>query len=203
MTDVSFGTVLEAFRAKGDVGAEFCSEFVLKKLQGKVDICFSKNVNNIKMYDSLELIKRVPGRLRIFVRIDSNKKQVIPNCQQQTYMAVLNELHNRTYISFTGRGLYLDEIVEWLPGNTFSYLYDPETRCSALLYRPARLHGRHVVDVLRAVCGPADVSEAELDRVRREVTERAENIEEEEGGGIDLKGIWLTKWMGSLVIVKV
>ena len=32
------------------------------------------------------------------------------------------------------------------------------------------LNNRHPVDVLRAVCGGADVSEAELDRIRREVS---------------------------------
>ena len=32
-------------------------------------------------------------------------------------------------------------------------------------YRPAQLKGRHIVDVMRAVCGPADVSEAELDEL--------------------------------------
>ena len=42
-----------------------------------------------------------------------------------------------------------------------------------VFYRPALLHGRHVVDVQRAVCGPADVSEAELDLIKREATKRA------------------------------
>ena len=46
----------------------------------------------------------------------------------------------------------------------------PDENLHGVSYRPALLNSRHVVDVVRAVCGPADVSEAELDRVRRETT---------------------------------
>ena len=67
-------------------------------------------------------------------------------------------------------------------------------------YRPALLNGRNVVDVLRTVCGPVDVSEAELTRIRKEVTERAVNLaqkwgQEEEGW----EGVWVTSWEGSSV----
>ena len=63
-----------------------------------------------------------------------------------------------------------------------------------VFYRPALLNGRHIVDVVRAVCGPADVSEAELDRVRREATERAKERNHE-------TGVWRTWWRGAVVIV--
>ena len=43
-------------------------------------------------------------------------------------------------------------------------------------YRSELLNGRHVIDVLKAVCNPSGVSEAELDRIRRETTENAKDI---------------------------
>ena len=52
-------------------------------------------------------------------------------------------------------------------------MYCTDERCRTVIYRPALLKGWHIVDVLRAICGPADVSEAELNRVRWEATEGA------------------------------
>jgi len=49
----------------------------------------------------------------------------------------------------------------------FNYKHHDNTFHS-VYYRPALLNGRHVVDVLRAVCGPADVDDAELNHVRTE-----------------------------------
>ena len=71
----------------------------------------------------------------------------------------------------------------------FDYTYCPDEGLHYVLYRPALLNGRHIVDVLRAVCGPADVSEAELDRVRREATAKVQD----EGW----EGVWSTDWQGA------
>ena len=56
------------------------------------------------------------------------------------------------------------------------------------------------MDVLRAVCGPADVTEAELDRVRREATEKAESMEL---WGEWWEEVWRTEWMGVTVTAQV
>ena len=63
-------------------------------------------------------------------------------------------------------------------------------------YRPALLNGRHIVDVVRLVCGPADVSEAELDRIRRMATQRARAIEP-----WGKQGVWMTEWLSAPVTV--
>ena len=78
----------------------------------------------------------------------------------------------------------------------FEYRYYPDDGCHAVYYRPALLNGRHIVDVLTAVCGPADVSEAELDHVRREATERAQN---KEWWGEGWEGVWGTDWPGAAI----
>ena len=58
----------------------------------------------------------------------------------------------------------------------FEYTYCTDDCLHCIYHRSALHNGRHVVDVLRAVCGPADVCGAELDRVRRKATETAMNM---------------------------
>ena len=50
----------------------------------------------------------------------------------------------------------------------------------------------------RAVCGPADVREAELDRARREATEGAEAMSENIRGD-RRNGVLSTRWEGATV----
>ena len=70
-----------------------------------------------------------------------------------------------------------------------------------VFYRPALLSGRHIVDVLRAICGPADVSEAELDRVRKNATKEAIDMSWRMGSE-GWEGVWKTMWYGAPVTAK-
>ena len=81
----------------------------------------------------------------------------------------------------------------------FDYIYHPDQCHHLVLYRHALLNGRHVVDVLRPVCGPADVSEAELDRVRRKASEEAEDWERR---GEGWEGVWSTWWWGAAITAE-
>ena len=81
----------------------------------------------------------------------------------------------------------------------FDYCFFFPGRSHCIYYRPALLNGRHVVDVLRAVCGPADVSEAELDDIRRRMTERARAVQ---WVGEGWKGVWETYWNGAAITAK-
>ena len=81
----------------------------------------------------------------------------------------------------------------------FYYRYSPDDERHSVYYRPALLNGRHIVDVLRAVCGPTDLSEAELDRVRREATEGARDELWISDGR---KDVWWTRWWGAAITVK-
>ena len=78
----------------------------------------------------------------------------------------------------------------------FDCHYYPDEGDHSVLYRPALLNGRHVVDVLRAVCRPADVSEAERDRIRREATR--EGVVYEEGW----EDVWGTLWQSAALTMK-
>ena len=77
----------------------------------------------------------------------------------------------------------------------FNYTNDPDGRGQFVRYRPALLNGRHNVDVVRAVCGPADVSEAELDYARKKAAQRAKELNHQ-------SGVWLTGWCGAVVTAQ-
>ena len=88
-------------------------------------------------------------------------------------------------------------VIQKCLGIVFDYSNHPDSGSHFVLYRLSLLNGRHVVDVLRAVCGPVAVSEAELDRVRRKVTKRARKIRIE-----GWEGVWSTAWQGAAVTAK-
>ena len=86
----------------------------------------------------------------------------------------------------------MEKTIQKMPEMVFEYHEHIESQRHLVLYRPALINGRHIVDVLRAVCGLADVSEAELDRARKEATERA--FDTKELGFSDWEGVWGTNW---------
>ena len=81
----------------------------------------------------------------------------------------------------------------------FEYRFRPDKSRHFVYYRPSLLKGRHIVDVLRSVCGPADVSEAELDRVRKGATEMAGDVEWWSG---EYEGVWRTSWYGAAITAE-
>ena len=82
------------------------------------------------------------------------------------------------------------------PEMVFNHRYHTDVCLHVVIYRPAFLNGRHIVDVLRAVCGPADVREAELDRVSREATKMKWNW------GWLGEGVWVAQWRNVAVIAR-
>ena len=78
----------------------------------------------------------------------------------------------------------------------FYFAHNPDYHLNYVFYRPELLNGRHIVDVARTVCGPTVVSEAELDRARREATERAREIDHQTGE-------WYTAWYGVAVTANI
>ena len=81
----------------------------------------------------------------------------------------------------------------------FEYEHDRDEETHYVLYRPALLNGRHLVDVMRTALGPADVDQAEFDRVKREATAEAMD-ETVEGGGWE--GVWEIFWEGAKITAE-
>ena len=199
MTDVNFEEVFRVHKLKGDTAATFCASSVMKRLNGELKISRIKFDNTGHIDDYVEMAEKVTGRLHLCsegVVLGS-----VEACNERTrFTSALGALPNLIYASHTvERGTFALFVIMKCPGLVFDYCYRVDERSHAVLYRPALLNGRHVVDVLRTVCGPADISEAELDRVRRKATEGAKN---QAWLGEGLEGVWATSWLGDVITAK-
>ena len=192
MTDVSFQEILKAYQLRGHIGGTFCGDSVIKRLNGEVKIPCLVYESTGRIDDYVELAKKITGVLHISfecsVLFDHKKRIEIA--------AALSTLPGFIYASQTLKRLCCKFfLIDRCPEMVFDYRYCPDKALHNVYYRPALLNGGHVVDVLRAVCGSADVSEAELDRVKRAATEKA--------GGISCEGVWYTFWHGAAITAKV
>ena len=131
-------------------------------------------LSNVDLEDKLfmttyrEVVQRLKGKLRFCLK----GRRFFSNANRRYGpKAILNRPSYALQISYN-RTLLLDAF----PDMFIHCLYEPDEGLHYIYYRPARLNGRHVVDVLRALYGPADVSEAELDRVRRDATKRGKSV---------------------------
>ena len=92
------------------------------------------------------------------------------------------------------------DYIRYCPQTLFQYAYWPSHQYNhQVFYRPALMGGRHIVDVLRAVCGPADVTEAELDRARSEASRRQIEFLSDSMG----EGMWFIAFEGPALITLV
>ena len=200
MTHVTFEEVLRAYQLKSDMAAIFYASSILKRLNGEVKIQRIHFRNADHFDNNVELAKQVIGRLHLHfedVLFESDQ----PSDKREKFRSALGVLPSLVYASqaFTA-GPAPGDLIQKCPEMVFDYYYHPGDRRSRFVYyRPALLNGRHVVDVLRVVCGPADVSEAELAHARREATERASD----EGRWDEAsKGIWFSLWRGAALTMK-
>jgi len=199
MTGVDFSTALKAYQAGGQVREAFCSQTVLKRLYGRVEIrdCHTASERD----ESLQLLGEIPGRLSFYWFFD--ELPFVADLEvRDLIFAVPYSVRERTlYLAEDGRIEHheQDSYSRW--PNLISYM-NAGSADILVHYRPALLNGRHVVDVLRAiciswhvlrlVCWPENDGEAELNRVRREATERAQDWEVLFGK--EFEGIWMTSW---------
>ena len=179
------GTFFKTYTAESDVANAFCTKSVLKRLDGKLHMTCRDFIYNTN--ECLKIVKNVPGKL--WLRIEYE----IPIEEEKHYkklMTTLDKFPSCTYVSvIINDGYSIGKPIQKMPEMVFEYHENIEGQYQVVFYRPVLLNGRHIVDVLRAVCGPADVSEAELDRVRKEASEGAVEL-----GVSGLEGVWMTVW---------
>ena len=169
MADVSFEALVLAHRFS-PTREVFCSEPVRKRLYGRCIFDTDKFRYGSYSRDCKELAEKVPGWLHIHVKISRHDPSRLSKVAlvfittldvacKLLYVTGISQLHLSDDISF------MNQIPELI------FAYNSYYRLiNDITYRPALLKGRHVLDVLRAVCGPADVSEADLEYSRRKVT---------------------------------
>ena len=202
MSDVTFPAMLTAYQAKGDVAKAFCIEPLMKRINGKVARQRLNFKDEKEVHEHVELIERMPGRLAICLDLYG----FYTNEEAERLGNFLMKLKQNHRIAYTSLTLNNNELavgmIKNCPEMVLEHDYYPGKNLNIVCYRPALLNGRHVFDVLRAVYGPADVSEAELDRVRREATEEAYEIQLLPLMDDGLEGLWCTYWRGSPLTVQ-
>ena len=119
---------------------------------------------------------QVSGRLHICLEGVLNR--IVYSHQVEQVKSELGVDNNVTYISqiMKPRHGYV-YCIRILPTLVLHYISNFDRNRHRIYYRPALLNGCHVVEALRGDCGPVDVSEAELTRIKAEATENTSTIE--------------------------
>ena len=199
MTHVDFGTIVKASELGGDVANTFCTDSILKSLKGKIPIAKVNFTTRIFTSFYFNLVEQVPGFVHFCFTNDFfalSKEDIRKSISSVAYC----NLKNLSYISLTKKVLeFKTHMICSSQTMRFEYQYMTEDKRHFVRYRPALMNGRHIVDVLRAVCGPADVSEAELNRVRRSATDGARD---EGFRGEKWQGVWMSTWRGDAVTAE-
>ena len=194
MTHVTFKALVGAYHTGGDLATVFCTEKVVKWLKGRVAF-YDTEFEDTEYIDAcLNIVEKVTGKLHLHSEGVAISLAHFRSCKSmENYEKFTNSLINDTNLTHVSSILapgmsYLPAFIPLSSENVFEYSYQPDELSHKIYYRPALLNGRHVIDVLRAVCGQADVIEAELNRVRREATEMAEDMDQGQHSAVDLRG---------------
>ena len=146
----------------------------------------------------IRLAKKITGRLLVRINLNDATDDRLLRRLEGISTSVSDET-KILYVSQTSSvsgDMALTPMIFSRPEMVFYYRYVPGSKCNIVRYRPTLLNRRHIVDVLRAICGPLDVSEAELDRIRREATEGASAYSRD-------APVRCTKWWGEPVTALV
>jgi len=194
MSDVDFPTTLKAYRAGGWVREAFCCQTVLKRLYGRVHVYAHELVDGLNA--CFELLEKVPGRLLVYTHdltlhedywdlLENSFFAGFPNNKREQVLYVVSTIHHTDH-----------SVVSCFPNLVF-FSHNWEYEIQFNLYRPPLLNGRHLLDVIRAIFEPADVDEPVMERVRREITESAEewdHSDRAEAWDLSLPGVWVADW---------
>ena len=214
MTDVTFVEALRACRVWSDCREIKCIKSLAMRLRGKVVISKILLENHIYHSAFKKLVKQMRGKLRFHLEIPPprNHEEYIQFKKFRSEAAYTSRrllialrTFRRPKIPFTyfSQNSILWTVAPVIGKNretVFAYCY--ENNEHIVHYRPALLNGRHVLDVVRTVCGPADVSEAELDHARKEATEEARISDYANRVRCENScQIWFTVWQGPAIFV--
>ena len=208
MADVSFGEIFRAHVYEGHVAATFCSNTVMKRLRGRATI----SVPDITLLCSRVMItNKTLEKFSHFTENFENSRKVLRASHIRLEGALDVKRTSQpfekfeealtptklTYVSkiIKSRRCFVD-IMRRNPKIVFEYECYYDRNQHFVKYRPALLNGRHVVDVISAVCGLADFFEAELNWIKKEATKNASNMGNYGNGW---EGVWHTCWRGASV----
>ena len=130
------------------MAATFCTSSKLKRSDGRIEICSCTNdFENTEFIDScLELAIDVTGNLYFHTKCTSCTSDVA----RWNIKKVRASLSTNAHLTYALHHNILN-VTEHSPEKVFENHYS--TCHKYIYYRPALLNGRHVVDVLRTICG--------------------------------------------------
>ena len=202
MTDVSFGQAVVGLLNKSDTEGAFTSTSVLKRLYGRIVVSLDNLEVPAYKNACVKIVNRIPGKLHLHVHknrvyfIETKTDQIL-----RSFFAGFNTYENLVYLtSVINHFQFCVDVIRDSPSMVFAYnysLYRPKwlDDANVVKFRHSLVKDRHIVDVLRAVCGPADVDEWLLEIVKSfvEIHTFDENKEEE------VDGVWMSDWDGYAV----
>ena len=199
MTDVTFGVIARTYEMGGSVAEAFTRDYILKRLSGKIVIEDHGFKSKLNENTCAELLVKIKGRVHLHLDYGSVSNPRREN-QFNNFLQIFR-LHTNIFylthiiggnITYSFRSGFYDRV-------PFDYQYEPRKRLHRVYNKPALLNGRHIVDVIRTVCEPADVDVAVLDRVRMKATENAKDYR----NFSRYMGLWHTSWEGPALIAEV
>ena len=188
-TNVNFGI-------GNDVVTLFCAESTMKRLKGIIAVTnFYFNDTNCDN-TCVELVKQIPGNLLLCMRMCPKYFDWKELKRHAKFLTDMASLTNLTYVIAIEEDIFDPSIIDRSPKVLFEYKICNDERLQYVFYRPTLLNGRHIVDVLRVVCGPRDIDEEELEHIKKKATE---NVDAYTVGPEGFGGLLSTWWTGPVV----
>ena len=192
MTDVTFGNIVRARQTGGHVAEVFCTDPLLKRLKGRVVVVENDFKSAGYKNDLIYMATQVPGTLHFHV---VTAPSPVAGVERKTIVKLVSDLVkyvNATYCSWTSAQILSLYPITESPAVVFNYQFNRELARHTAIFRPALMNGRHIIDVLRAVCGPSKhYGQLALEYLRREATEATDTME---ANGEEWEGIWTSVW---------
>ena len=192
VTGVDFPAAKRASLASGQIREAFYSTSVLKRLYGRVNVC----IDDMAKKDGYEVLGKIPGFLHFYLHYPDILHPMqfdgllFHTFIQKFFRLLPSHIEERVkYFTNEESDIFDDKVISWIPSLVFEHyqprecetalFQPPDTEENSVYYRPTSLNGRHLVDVLVAVCRPPGVLEAALPRARRVMTEEAKEVDDD------------------------
>ena len=161
-SDVTFHAMVVAHQAGPIVREVFCSNKLLRRLYGRIEIDPEHLLETDYFETCLHLAKTVPGDLYLFV----------PRQRGPDHVGRVENFIHRVEVTQTLKYVIMPKVFAWMKTDYFSKfpnmvaLYRQGwSKSHMFIFRPSLLNGRHVMDVLQAVCG-RDVNWAHISTMK-------------------------------------
>ena len=173
MSDVNFERIVHAHQTAPEMRPVFCTDSIVKRLRGRVVIRVDLLKQKAYRDACVELANKVVGRWLLFMTDPETSSHRERSENLSSFVESLKSRNNIIYTILSSYSISNIGTRTSMPSLIFEYSYDNLNDQNAI-YRPSRLNGRHIVDVVRAVWSKSPIYECRrLEYVRTVATSRA------------------------------